>query len=187
MSTTSTCPYIQQIVKKAFYPPAPVQKKPAAKKATTKATPIPAASTVTVDVYNGGSEQLLATNVSAALTAKGYKAGAVTDATAQSQTVEAATQVFSGAGTSANAAKIAGGFGTTAKPLASLPAGDVEILLGTTSTAVPTGLATQSAQSVQSASSTPTPTPTATAGNNGAACGDLTVGANTKYGTPCVY
>ena len=45
------------------------------------------------------SEPGLAGSVSAALTAKGYKAGAVTDATQQSRTVEAATQVFSGAGT----------------------------------------------------------------------------------------
>jgi LCP family protein required for cell wall assembly len=176
-------PYIQRIVKKAFSAPAAVQKKPAAKKVTTKATPIPAASTVTVDVYNGGSEQGLAGNVSAALTAKGYKAGAVTEPTAQSQTVEASTQVFSGAGTSANAVKIAGYFGTTPKPLASLPAGHVEILLGTTSTAVPTGLGL----ATQSTSSTATPTPSTTAGNNGAAGGDLTVGPNTKYGTPCVY
>ena len=178
-------PYIQRLVKNAFYPPPAVPKKPAAEKATTKAAPIPAASTVTADIYNGGSEQGLAGNVSTALTAKGYKAGAVSDATAQSQPVEAATQVFSGAGTSANAAKIAGYFGTTAKPLASLPAGHVEILLGTTSTAVPAGLATPST------SGTATSTPTATAGNsaanNGAAGGDLTVGPNTKYGTPCVY
>lgn len=177
-------PYIQRLVHKAFYPPAAVQKKPTAKKATTRAAPVPAASTVTVDVYNGGSAQGLAGNVSAALTAKGYKAGAVTDATAQSQTVEEATQVFSGAGTSANAAKIARYFGTSAKPLASLAAGHVEILLGTTSTAVPTGLAPQS---TQSASSIATSTPTAAAGNNGDAGGDLTVGPNTKYGTPCVY
>src|ERR1700685_2299675 len=46
-------PDIQKISTKAFSPPAPMQKK-SAKKATTKATPIPAASTVTVDVYNGG-------------------------------------------------------------------------------------------------------------------------------------
>jgi len=184
-------PYIQRIVKNAFYPPAAVARKPAAKKATTKATtkavPIPAASTVTVDVYNGGTEQGLAADVLTALTAKGYKPGVVADATAQSQTIAAGTQVFSGAGASANAAKIAGYFGTTAKPLASLTAGQVEILLGTTSTAVPTGLATQSTQSTQSTSGTATPAPSATAGNNGDAGGDLTVGPNTKYGTPCVY
>jgi LCP family protein required for cell wall assembly len=179
--------YIQQIVNKAFYPPAAVQKTPAASKATTKATPIPAASTVTIDVYNGGSEQGLAGDVSAALAAKGYKAGAVADATEQSQTVEAAAQVFSGAGTSANAAKIAGYFGTTAKPLASLPAGHVEILLGTTSTAVPAGLSSSSAStSNTSGGATPTPSSTAPA-NNGAAGGAVTVGANAKYGIPCVY
>ena len=91
--------------------------------------------------------------------------------------------MFYGAGASANAAKIATDFGTTAKALASLPAQHVEVLLGTGSTVVPAGL---------------TPTlavfalrrprlPRRAAADNGAAGGAVTVAANAKYGIPCVY
>jgi len=172
-------PTIQADVKAKFSSPAPasVKKSSGPKK---KAAPIPAASTVTVDVYNGGSTSGLAGSVSAALVAKGYKAGAVADASAQSQTVAAGTEVFYGAGASANAAKIAGYFGATATALKSLPAGHVEVLLGTGSTVVPSSLAPASAPST-SPSSTPT-----SAGNNGAAGGAVTVASNAKYGIPCV-
>ena len=133
-----------------------------------------------MDVYNGGMQAGLATGVSDALVAKGYKAGAVTNASAQSQVAAAGTQVFYGSGASANAAKIAGYFGATAKALPSLPAGHVEVLLGTGSTVVPSSLAP--------ASTAPQATPaTSSAGNNGAAGGALTVGAQAKYGIPCVY
>ena len=175
--------YIQQVVNKAFNPPPAVQA-PAAS-ATKKAAPIPAASTVTVDVYNGGSTAGLAGSVSSALVALGYKAGAVADASTQSQTVQTATGVFYGAGASANAAKIATDFGTTAKALASLPAGHVEVLLGTGSTVVPAGL-TPTSSSGSSTSSTPSPS-SSSAANNGAAGGAVTVAANAKYGIPCVY
>jgi LCP family protein required for cell wall assembly len=175
--------YIQQVVNKAFNPPPAVQA-PAAS-ATKKAAPIPAASTVTVDVYNGGSTAGLAGSVSSALVALGYKAGAVADASTQSQTVQTATGVFYGAGASANAAKIATDFGTNAKALASLPAGHVEVLLGTGSTVVPAGL-TPTSSSGSSTSSTPSPS-SSSAANNGAAGGPVTVAANAKYGIPCVY
>ncbi len=123
----------------------------------------------------------LATGVSQALVAKGYKAGAVTNASAQSQAAAAGTQVFYGSGASANAAKIAGYFGATAEALPSLPAGHVEVLLGTGATVVPASLAP--------ASTTPQRLRLATssAGNNGAAGGAVTVGAQAKYGIPCVY
>ena len=117
----------EQGVQPARRPP-PASGKSAAKK---KAAPIPAASTVTVDVYNGGSTAGLAGSVSQALVSLGYKAGAVSDASAQSQTPVTGTEVFYGAGASANAAKIATDFGATAKALASLPAQHVEVLLGT--------------------------------------------------------
>ena len=130
--------YIQQVVNKAFNPP-PVT--PSGKTTVKKkAAPIPAASTVTADVYNGGSTAGLAGSVSQALVSLGYKAGTVADASAQSQTPVTGTEVFYGAGASANAAKIATDFGTTAKPLSSLPAQRVEVLLGTGSTVVPAGL-----------------------------------------------
>ncbi len=172
--------YIQQVVNKAFNPPPPVA--PSGKSAVKKkAAPIPAASTVTADVYNGGSTAGLAGSVSQALVSLGYKAGAVEDASAQSQTPVTGTEVFYGAGASANAAKIATDFGTTAKALASLPAQHVEVLLGTGSTVVPAALTPTS-----SPSSSPSPSSSSTA-DNGAAGGAVTVAANAKYGIPCVF
>jgi LCP family protein required for cell wall assembly len=169
--------YIQQVVNKAFNPPPPV--KAPAKSPAKKAAPIPAASTVTVDVYNGGSTEGLAGSVSQALVSLGYKAGAVADATEQSQTVATGTEVLYGAGASANAAKIATDFAATAKALASLPAGHVEVLLGTGSTVVPAAL---------TPTSSPTPSPSSSsAANNGAAGGAVTVAPNAKFGIPCVY
>jgi LCP family protein required for cell wall assembly len=179
-------PYIQQVVNKAFNPPPPAGKsaktpgKSAQKKQPVK---IPAASTVTVDVYNGGSTKGLAGGVSTALTSLGYKTGAVGNAPA-SPAVTTGTQVFYGAGASANAAKIAADFGGTAKPLASLPAQNVEVLLGTRSTVVPGALSPT--PSSASASASPTPS-SSSSSNNGAAGGAVTVAANAKYGIPCVY
>ena len=99
----------------------------------------------------------------------------------QSQTRVTGTEVFYGAGASANAAKIATDFGTTAKALASLPAQHVEVLLGTGSTVVPAALTPTS-----SPSSSPSP-PSSSAADNGAAGGAVTVAANAKYGIPCVF
>jgi len=162
-------PYIQQYVKSAFYPP------PAAKKAK-KTSPAPAPSTVTVDVYNGSGVNGLAGDVSGALTALGYQAGTIANSSAQSQTLQPGSQVFYGDGASADAAKIAARFGTTATALTSLPAGHVEVLLGSTVTAVPASL------------TSPTPAPSSTAGaDNGATGGAVTVAANAKFGIPCVY
>jgi hypothetical protein len=114
--------------------------------------------------------------------ALGYKAGAVTGPASQSQAVTAGAQVFYGAGASANAEKIAKDFGATAKALASLTAGHVEVLLGTGSTVVPAGL-TQTSATTPAAKASSTPT---SAGNNGAVGGAVTVAANAKYGIPCV-
>ena len=85
-------PDIQQLVKGAFdpQPAVPPGAKAAAGKSTASPAPVPAASTVTVDVYNGNPEAAgLAAQVSQALVALGYKAGAVENASAQSQTVAA--------------------------------------------------------------------------------------------------
>ena len=90
--------------------------------------------------------------------------------------------MFYGAGASANAAKIADYFGATAAALTSLPAGHVEVLLGTGATVVPATLAPSTAASAELVRLAPS-----TAGNNGAAGGALTVGAKAKYGIPCVY
>jgi LCP family protein required for cell wall assembly len=173
-------PTIQAAIKAKFTAPAPSAGQAAASKPAKKAAPIPAASTVTVDVYNGGSTAGLAGHVSAALVAKGYRAGAVTDASAQSQTVKTGTEVFYGAGASANAARIAGYFGTTAAALGSLPAGHVEVLLGRGSAIVPASLA-------PAASPAATPSAGASAGNNGAAGNAVTVTPDAKFGIPCVY
>jgi LCP family protein required for cell wall assembly len=174
--------YIQKVVNTAFNPPAPAAKSaaPAVKK---KAAPVPPASTVTVDVYNGGSTPGLASAVSQALVSLGYKEGAIADPPA-GETVTSGNQVFYGAGASANAAKIAAKIGTSASALRSLPAGHVEVLLGTASTVVPAGLSSSSSSS--SSSSTSTAQSTAAA-NNGDAGGAVIVGANAKYGIPCVY
>jgi LCP family protein required for cell wall assembly len=177
-------PAIQAAIKAKFTAPAPSSggTSKSASKPAKKAAPVPAASTVTVDVYNGGSTGGLAGRVSAALAAKGYRVGAVTDASAQSQTVKTADEVFYGAGASANAAKIAGYFGVTATELGSLPAGHVEVLLGGGSAIVPSGLAPAA-----SPAATPSGASASASGGNGAAGSAVTVTANAKFGIPCVY
>jgi LCP family protein required for cell wall assembly len=176
-------PYIKRIVHAAFYPPPPA---PKAKKAPgKKAAPIPAASTVTVDVYNGDlTAGGLAGDVSQALVSRGYKAGPVENASAQSQPVLAGTQVFYGAGASANAAKIATDVGATASALASLPAGHVEVLIGSTVTALPAALAPAGSAPASDPSGSAAPSAPAGSVDGG---GTITVGANAKYGIPCVY
>ena len=148
------------------------------------AAPVRPAATVTVDVYNGGYQQGLAGEVSQALVSRGYQAGAVEDASAQSQPVKPGNQVFYGAGASANAARIAADVGGTAKALAALPAGHVEVLIGTASTGLPAGLAPAGGTPASSPSASATPTAPAGSVSGG---GTITVGANAKYGIPCVY
>jgi LCP family protein required for cell wall assembly len=175
---TVDVPYIQQYVKNAFSAPSTGK----TRKKARETSPAPAPSTVTMDVYNGSGVDGLAADVSQALTALGYQAGAVANASAQSQTLAPNTQVFYGSGASANAAKIAAKFGTTATALTSLPAGHVEVLLGSTVTAVPTGL------TPSSGASGATPSPSSTAGASDNTTGStITVKANAKYGVPCVY
>ena len=121
-------PQIQQQVHRAFY----------------GSSMIPStASSVTVDVYNGSGANGLAANVSHDLVAMGYQAGAVTDSSSQSQPVQNDGEVFYGAGsaTEANAQVIANVMGVqSAIPLSSLPAGHVEVLLGSQVTAQAPGL-----------------------------------------------
>jgi LCP family protein required for cell wall assembly len=180
-------PYIQQYVKNAFYPPPAVR----TTKAKGKTSPVPAPSTVTVDVYNGSGVDGLAGDVSQALATLGYRAGTVANASEQPQTLEPDTQVFYGDGASANATQIAAKFGATATALTSLPAGQVEVLLGSIVTAVPASLTSSGASATgtelsgtSATASSPSSTPEA---NNGATGGAVTVAANAKYGIPCVY
>jgi anionic cell wall polymer biosynthesis LytR-Cps2A-Psr (LCP) family protein len=121
-------PQIQQQVYEAFYGSSMIPS---------------AASSVTVDVYNGSGTYGLATDVSQDLVAMGYKAGAVADSSSQSQPVGDETEVFYGAGSAvdASAQLIANVMGVqSATPLPSLPAGHVEVLLGSQVTAQAPGL-----------------------------------------------
>ena len=187
-------PAIQALIREKFTPPAPTPKPSttaASGEPAAKATPVPPASTVTVDVYNGGTAPGLATGISSALVAHGYKAGAVTNASAQGKPATAGTQVFYGAGAAANAAKIARYFGASPAPLASLPTGHVEVLIGTGATVVPAGLAAPATKPAAAAPAASAPASGAaspgSAGDNGAAGGAVTVGPGAKYGVPCLY
>ena len=176
--------YVRQLVQTTFSrPPAAKATGPASRK-PAKTTPAVPPSSVTVDVYNGGTTSLLAARVSQALVSAGYKAGAVGSPAAQSQTVQPATQVFYGTGEAAGAAKIADYFGAAATAATSVAAGHVEILLGTTSTSVPAVLG--ASPSGSGTASAPSATATSAA-NNGQAGGAVTVKANAPYGIPCVY
>jgi LCP family protein required for cell wall assembly len=190
---TINVPYLKSYVGNAFYPKPAAKKTSSKAKTSTKKTPAaPAPGTVTVDVYNGSGVNGLAGDTSRALAGRGYKAGAVADASDQSQTLASGTQVFYGAGASANAAIIAGKFGTKAKAITSLPAGHVEVLLGSSVTQVPASLTSSGSGSGSGTgtapASSPAPSPSSTAGaDNGEAGGAVTVAANAPYGIPCVY
>jgi hypothetical protein len=154
-----------------------------AKAPAKSAAPVPPASGVTVDVYNGGAAGGSAGAVSNALKAKGYVPGAVTDAAS----TQSLTTVSYGAGTSANAALIAKDLGVTPTPGSSVPAGHVQVILGASYTGLPAALGGSSGTgSPGTASPSPTPTsttPTYTTTNGSA----VTVKTNAKYGIPCVY
>ena len=186
---TINVPYIKSYVLSAFYPK-PAAKKTPAKTTSKKKTPAaPAPATVTVDVYNGSGVNGLAGDTSQALVGLGYKAGAVADASNQSQTLESGTQVFYGAGASANAAIIATKFGAKAQALSSLPAGHVEVLLGSSVTQVPASLTpARTSGSGTAPTTSQSPSPSSTAGaNDGETGGSITVASNAPYGIPCVY
>jgi anionic cell wall polymer biosynthesis LytR-Cps2A-Psr (LCP) family protein len=100
-------------------------------------------SSVTVNVYDGSGTAGLAGDVSQDLAAMGYKAGTIANSSSQSQPVQDDTEVFYGAGsaTEENAQVIANVMGVqSATLLPSLPAGQVEVLLGSQVTAQAPGL-----------------------------------------------
>jgi LCP family protein required for cell wall assembly len=111
--------YIKAIVQATFYP-RPSPPRPRYPKATVDAT---------VDVLNGGYTTGLAARISAALTTAGYRAGTVGNTG-----LRTSTTVRYGTGASASASRIAALFGVTAVASASVAAGHVEILLGTSAT-----------------------------------------------------
>ena len=132
-------PQIQQRVSKAFY-----------------GTSMPPADApqVTVGVYNGSGTAGLAATVSRDLADMGYKPGAVANASAQSQPLQPGTQVLYGAGGAArsSATLLASIMGIQqAASLPSLPAGHVEVLLGSRVTAQAPGLEMFGADSVNAA------------------------------------
>jgi len=197
-------PAIQKLVRDTFSPPAapaPAGAKTAAPTASASAAAsVPAPATVTVDVYNGNpTANGLASQVSEALVDLGYKAGAVSNSSAQSQTVQTGTTVFYGAGASANAQQIATQFGTTAVALSTVSAGHVEVLIGSSVTQVPAGLTSSSATAgTQSTSAkligeravvdpSPTPSSSSTSVGSSGTGGTVTVAPNAPYGIPCVY
>jgi LCP family protein required for cell wall assembly len=148
------------------------------------AVPALPASSVTVDVYNGGAPAGSAAMVSQALVAKGYKAGLVTDAP-----VRSLTAVSYGAGVSVNAAAIAKYFGVTATPSSSVAADHLQVILGGSTTGLPPGLSSQPSPGSSSGATpgaTPAPTPTIT-GITNTEGGTVSVAPQAKYGIPCVY
>jgi len=133
-------PYIQQLVHQTFYPaPRPSGSARPQPKATVSAAE---AAATTVDVYNGGSTQGLASQVSAALVKDGFKAGQVSNTTAL-----ASTQVLYGTGAAASGAKIASLFGVTATASAAVAAGHVQVNLGANAT-VPSAMPSASSSAV---------------------------------------
>jgi anionic cell wall polymer biosynthesis LytR-Cps2A-Psr (LCP) family protein len=194
-------PYIQRLVKTAFEPqPAAIGSQPATKGTASRSPSAPAGS-VTVDVYNGNPQAGgLAGQVSQALVNLGYKAGKTGNASAQTQKVQPGTQIFYGAGAAGNAQQIANQFGAPAKALSTLPADDVEVLLGSTVTAVPAGITPSSTSTAgtpsagaqvtgsQAASgNAATPTPTSTSTGSSGTGGTVSVAPKAPYGVPCVY
>jgi LCP family protein required for cell wall assembly len=119
--------YIQQIVQQTFYPPAASSSSSASAK--SKLAPAADAAKTTVDVYNGGNIQGLAGQVQAALVKDGYKAGLLGNTAALST-----TEVLYGAGSAANASKIAALFKVSATASTTVTAGQVQVLLGADAT-----------------------------------------------------
>jgi len=157
------------------------------KKTHVKRTaPVPAASSVTVDVYNGGAPPGSAAAVSRALQARRYLPGIVMNAAyAQSPTT-----VSYGAGTSAAAALIARDLGVTAQASSSVTAGNVQVILGESYASLPAVLGGSSSTPSPSPSPSLTPEPVSSSATpsyttaNGAS---VTVKPNAAYGIPCVY
>ena len=118
-------PYIQQLVHQTFYPvPRASDSSRPKPKATVSISPAEAAAT-TVDVFNGGSTQGLAGQVSAALVKDGFTAGQISNTTTVT-----ATQVLYGTGAANSGAKVASLFGVTATASAAVAPGHVQVNLG---------------------------------------------------------
>jgi hypothetical protein len=117
--------YIQQIVHQTFYPAPRTSSSPRPQPTATATVSAAEAAATTVDVFNGGSTQGLAGQVSAALVKDGFKAGQISNTNALAK-----TQVLYGTGVAASGAKIASLFGVTATASATVAAGHVQVNLG---------------------------------------------------------
>jgi len=175
--------YLQQLVHETFYPSPSAPASATPRPTSTSTVSTAQAAQTTVDVYNGGSTQGLAGQVSAALVRDGYQAGQIGNTGALTT-----TEVTYGAGSAASAAKIASLFGVTATAGATVPARHVEVLLGASATVpgasasatVPGASASATvpgASATSAASSSAVPLPT-----TGAQGGAVTA----KNGIPCV-
>ena len=156
---------IQQLVQETFYPAPSASSSSSSQPAGTTAAAKAAAAKTTVDVFNGGSTEGLAGQVSTALAKDGYQAGQIGNTSAL-----ATTEVLYGTGSAASASKIAALFGVTATASSTVAAGHVEVMLGANAT-VP------GASVSPTASSSAVPIPTS--GAQGGA-------VNAKNGIPCV-
>ncbi len=167
---------VQQFVKQQFAAAdKPVQShKPSTKHKTAPPAPKADPAATTVNVLNGGNTQGMASQVSAALVQAGYKAGTVGNTTTRTT-----TEVLYGAGVQGSGDAIASAFGVTAQASKALPAGTVEVLIGASTTSVPSFSTGASASGASTAPASPTPTPQS--GNN-AAGGAV----NAVNGIPCV-
>jgi LCP family protein required for cell wall assembly len=117
---------IQQEVHQSFYaPPPPVP----ARRPGHPAAAVPRADPgkTVVDVYNGGTTQGLAGQVSQALAGGGYRQGLVADA----REPVATTEVLYGAGAAGSGDALARLFSVTARSRGSVATGHVEIVLAT--------------------------------------------------------
>jgi LCP family protein required for cell wall assembly len=141
---------------------------PWAKKASVAGPP---PSTVTVNVYNGGQTEGLAGQTSQALAAKGYVTGVVATAAVQ----QALTTVSYGTGASTNAELIGRDFDVTATASGTVPAGQVQVILGGDALALPQALGG------------PAPSSSIPPGQVNTEGGTVRVPADAKYGIPCVY
>jgi LCP family protein required for cell wall assembly len=155
--------YIKQIVHATFYP------KPASR--ANQASHSSGAASVnphltTVDVFNGGQTAGLAHRVSDALVSAGYTAGQIADTS-----YRASTAVVYGSGAQASASQIAALFHATAVAGSSVPAGHVQVLLGT-------GATVPAVPAVSTPGNSPTPAVPTTGPQGGA--------VHAKNGIPCV-
>jgi LCP family protein required for cell wall assembly len=174
---------IKQLVQTSFTPPTTSSgSKSSSKK---QAVTYPLSDTV-VNVVNSGGHSHFATDTLTGLVDAGFKQGQATTGTAQ----QATTQVLygSGAAAKANAARVATLFGVTAQASSAVSAGYVEVILGTSTTTLPSfSSLSSSSAGATSAPSTSASNPATSATDNGAAGGVVSVSSNAPYGVPCVY